>query len=71
MLRQSIIFTAAALAATPALAHGGHVAEAAGHDHWLALAAVSAAAVLLAIVLRDELKTRRKKASLSAKRRKV
>lgn len=34
--------------ASPALAHPGHVAEAAGHAHWVALAAVVAAGVIMA-----------------------
>lgn len=33
----------AALAAGPALAHPGHVAEAAGHNHWIAGAAIGLA----------------------------
>ena len=31
------------LGVTPALAHTGHVAEAAGHSHWLGLAAAGVA----------------------------
>ena len=34
----------AALVPLPALAHPGHVEEQAGHDHWLALAAIGVAA---------------------------
>lgn len=34
----------AALVPLPALAHPGHVEAQAGHDHWLALAAIGAAA---------------------------
>ena len=32
-----------ALSAAPALAHPGHIGEIAGHDHWLAGAAIGAA----------------------------
>lgn len=45
---------------TPALAHTGHVAEAAGHSHWLAIAAVAVAvAVGWAALARDALRRRR------------
>lgn len=37
-----------AFGASPALAHGGHVGELAGHAHWLGWAAVSGAAALAA-----------------------
>ncbi|TNE68009.1 DUF6732 family protein [Celeribacter ethanolicus] len=36
----ALIFT---LLATPALAHPGHLGEMAGHNHWLAGAAIGAA----------------------------
>ncbi len=36
---KAAIATLAALAATPALAHPGHYAEAGGHSHWLAAGA--------------------------------
>jgi hypothetical protein len=35
--------------ATPALAHPGHLAESAGHTHWLALASFGAAAAIAVI----------------------
>ena len=34
--------------AAPALAHPGHVAETAGHAHWLALGAIGLAALIAA-----------------------
>jgi uncharacterized membrane protein YfcA len=37
-----------ALAASPALAHPGHVAESGGHSHWLGLAALGLATVVAA-----------------------
>ena len=36
----------------PAFAHLGHLADAAGHDHWIALAAAAAAAAAAAWGLR-------------------
>jgi ADP-ribosylglycohydrolase len=36
------------LAPMPAFAHFGHLADAAGHDHWIALAAAAAAAAAAA-----------------------
>ncbi|SET58551.1 DUF6732 family protein [Oceanicella actignis] len=36
------------LAAAPALAHPGHLAEVSGHSHWLAAGAMLAAAALAA-----------------------
>jgi len=53
----SRIFLAIAFIATPgaALAHVGHVGELAGHDHWIAIAAVGiAAAVWAAGKLKDK-----------------
>jgi hypothetical protein len=41
----TLVFT---LAAMPAAAHPGHLAEVAGHNHWLAGAAIAAAAAALA-----------------------
>ena len=41
-----LILIAAALAASPAGAHPGHLVEVAGHNHWLAGAALGAAAVI-------------------------
>lgn len=40
---KTAIFTLPVLFATPALAHPGHIADAAGHNHWLAGAAIGAA----------------------------
>ncbi len=42
----AVAAAAAMLAATPAAAHPGHVAEAFGHDHWVAGAAVGIAILL-------------------------
>lgn len=36
-----------ALMPTTALAHAGHLADAAGHDHWVAGAALAAAAAIV------------------------
>jgi hypothetical protein len=36
------------LAAAPALAHPDHVAEQAGHTHWIAIAAIALAVVIVA-----------------------
>jgi hydrogenase/urease accessory protein HupE len=57
MLR--LIMPALALAAisTPALAHVGHLGDLAGHDHWVAGAAIGAA---IAIGVYGALKGRRK-----------
>ncbi len=62
-------FSAAMLAAVPAFAHPVHVAEDAGHTHWLGLAALGGA-VVVAIVgyARGRLaKRRRDAASADAK----
>ncbi len=48
----------ALLAASPAVAHPGHLADAAGHDHWVAGAAIGAA---IAVGLWGTLKDRRRK----------
>jgi len=42
-MKFSLVFTIATVAAMPALAHTGHVVDAAGHNHWLGLAAAGAA----------------------------
>lgn len=46
---QKLIALPALFAAVPALAHTGHLAEEAGHSHWLALAALAAAVALAAV----------------------
>lgn len=38
------VFSATLLGAGPALAHIGHLGDVAGHDHWIALGALGAAA---------------------------
>ncbi len=43
-----IVFITATLAAGPALAHPGHLAEVAGHGHWIGLAALGAAIAVAA-----------------------
>ena len=45
-MRRFILFIA--LAPAPALAHPGHIADLAGHAHWVALGATLAAAALAA-----------------------
>jgi membrane protein implicated in regulation of membrane protease activity len=66
------IFIGAAFAATPAFADPGHIGHLAGHDHWMAAAALTLAAVLLAVLFRDEFRKRReKKRGLAVRRRKV
>jgi len=46
---QKLFALPALFAAAPALAHPGHVAEQAGHAHWLALAALAAAVAIAAV----------------------
>jgi hypothetical protein len=41
------------LASSQALAHGGHVEEAAGHSHWLGLAAIGAVAILALLIAKS------------------
>jgi len=43
---KSLLSTVSIFAAAPALAHPGHMAEALGHDHWLAGAAIGLAVAL-------------------------
>ncbi|MDF0600863.1 hypothetical protein P1J78_08980 [Psychromarinibacter sp. C21-152] len=43
-----IVFITATFAAGPALAHPGHLAEVAGHGHWIGLAALGAAIAVAA-----------------------
>ncbi len=51
------------LLAAPAFAHPGHVAEAAGHSHFLALGASAAALGIVACAIARSI--RRRKAALS------
>jgi hydrogenase/urease accessory protein HupE len=51
------------LLAAPAFAHPGHVAEAAGHSHFLALGAFAAALGIVAYAVARSI--RRRKAALS------
>jgi hypothetical protein len=46
--------------AAPALAHPGHVAETAGHAHWLALGAIGLAALVAAGLSLGRLAKRRR-----------
>ena len=48
---------------TPAVAHPGHLAEVAGHAHWLALAAAAGAVAVLVIAIALS-SVRRRKAAL-------
>ncbi|MBW3095749.1 DUF6732 family protein [Pseudohoeflea coraliihabitans] len=48
MRQQILAFLLLILPVSPALAHGGHLGELAGHSHWLGWAAVAAAAGLAA-----------------------
>lgn len=58
MIRPLTVFAAALTgAAAPAFAHPGHIAGLAGHDHWVAGAAIGAA---VAIGVWSVLKGRRK-----------
>ncbi len=74
MAHRYILPTAALLLAVahafPAFAHGGHVAQESGHAHWIALAAVAGAAILLAILFRDALARRRKDKAVARPRKK-
>lgn len=48
-MRARLIFLAILTTASgPAMAHGGHVGELAGHSHWLGWAALAGAAALAA-----------------------
>ncbi len=51
-------FALIAAAPVPALAHLGHVGEAAGHSHWIGLAALGLAAGILALLPRRKRKDR-------------
>lgn len=48
---KTAIATLAALAASPALADPGHLAEARGHSHWVVLGALALALVIGAAAL--------------------
>lgn len=48
VLRFSIFF--ATMAATPAFAHFGHIADVAAHSHWVAVGAAAAAGVIIAVL---------------------
>lgn len=50
------VFALIAAAPVPALAHLGHVGEAAGHSHWIGLAALGVAAAILALLPRGKRK---------------
>jgi membrane protein implicated in regulation of membrane protease activity len=50
-MRQQLATTALIAFAAPALAHTGHVEEAAGHSHWLALGAFSLAGIIAVLAL--------------------
>jgi uncharacterized membrane protein YfcA len=68
---KAIATATAALAASPALAHTGHIAETGGHNHWLGLAALILAALVgarLALHLAAE-RARRRAAERAAARR--
>jgi hypothetical protein len=58
----------ATLSAVPALAHPGHLEEVAGHTHWLALGALSFAALIAAAGLVRTLRRRNGTADRSAGR---
>lgn len=63
---KAAIATLAALAATPALAHPGHYAEAGGHSHWLAAGALALAFVIAGAALWRRRARARRRASNSA-----
>ena len=46
MRQTAIVLAAIAVLPAPALAHVGHLGEVAGHDHWIAGAAIGAAVVI-------------------------
>ncbi|WP_172300201.1 DUF6732 family protein [Pseudoruegeria sp. HB172150] len=56
-MKQPIVLVAL-FAAGPAAAHPGHLAEAAGHNHWIGLAAIGAA---IAVAAWAGLKSRKSK----------
>ncbi|MFY0692676.1 MAG: hypothetical protein JXR14_12230 [Paracoccaceae bacterium] len=45
-MKALVPFCAGLLMASPAVAHVGHVGELAGHDHWVAGAAIGVAAAI-------------------------
>ena len=50
-----------ALIATPALAHPGHIAEQAGHAHWVAIGATLTAAAIIVMALVRAVAARRRR----------
>ena len=52
-----VIAIGAALAASPAQAHWGHLGELAGHGHWAGLAAVLAGGAIAAWLIKDHKQT--------------
>jgi hypothetical protein len=61
-----VVFSAAMLAAVPAFAHPVHVAEDAGHTHWLAVAAVGGAVVVAIVGYARGSRARRRRDAASA-----
>ena len=51
--------------AAPALAHTGHVAEQAGHSHYVGIAAVAAVSVIAGVMVARGVVARRRKAALN------
>ena len=51
--------------AAPALAHTGHVAEEAGHSHFLAIGSIAAAGLIAVVAVARYLRVRRRKAALN------
>lgn len=41
------------VASAPALAHGGHLDEAAGHSHWIGLAALGAVVIVALLIAKS------------------
>ncbi|MDT0681340.1 DUF6732 family protein [Roseicyclus sp. F158] len=69
MIRTTLALPAALLLPTAATAHPGHVAEtAAGHDHWVAGAAIGIAIVLFALGIWREVKGRRANAAKASRK---
>ncbi len=60
---QQLATLPAFLLAAPALAHPGHMTEAAGHSHWLGLAALGGA-LFVAILAFAGYRIRRRRAAL-------
>ena len=51
--------------AVPALAHTGHLAEEAGHSHYLGIGAIAAAGIIAVVAIARRLLVRRRKAALN------